>query len=117
MLKDVAWPEDRTYLNHTSKRPYEFYLNALMNSNRFDLLLGYFSSAAISVLATGFAKFIFSGGKVRIIANNILGEKDADLIKKSENISEQNYLFDLSNLKSLEQTFDKYDRHFFSCLA
>jgi hypothetical protein len=83
MLKDIVWPEDRTFSSESSPEPIEFYLNALNNSNRFDLQLGYFSSAAIKVLAYGFASFLYNGGKMRIIANNILSSDDAEIIKNS----------------------------------
>lgn len=60
MLKNVDWSEDRAYKSGGESEPVEFYLNGLCNSTSFDLLLGYFSSAAINVLSLGFATFLFN---------------------------------------------------------
>jgi len=54
-LSKAKWSNDRVYRSGSDYEPYYFYLTALSESNRFDLLLGYFSSAAISILSLGFA--------------------------------------------------------------
>ena len=58
MLKDVEWAKDGTYIPGEEFSPERFFNDGLKNSCSFDLQLGYFSSATISVLAEGFATFI-----------------------------------------------------------
>jgi hypothetical protein len=82
MLKDVKWSEDHNYRTGGDNEPLQFYLHALSNSNNLDLLLRYLSSAAISVLSVGFAKFIGTAGTLRLIVNNILSEQDKKTVKK-----------------------------------
>jgi superfamily II DNA or RNA helicase len=117
MLKDVDWAENRKYRNLTPNEPFDFYTKALTNSKQFDLLLGYFSSGAINILAFGFARFIQNHGKMRIVANNILSELDANLISNSDDAIDDNFLIDLSNFSDLESRLSKYGKHFFECLA
>ena len=85
MLKEVNWSIDRDYKTGSSDEPLQFYLDALCNSTTFDLLLGYFSSSAINLLSLGFANFIYSGGKMRAIINNILSEQDKKAIANGQN--------------------------------
>ena len=54
MLKDVEWAKDGTYIPGEEFSPERFFNDGLKNSCSFDLQLGYFSSATISVLAEGF---------------------------------------------------------------
>jgi superfamily II DNA or RNA helicase len=117
MLKEVDWSLDRAYSSGDDNEPLQFYLDSLNNSNSFDLLLGYFSSAAISVLSLGFATFLNSGGTMRIIVNNILSEEDKEAIKKGEEGNVNNNLIDLSDIKKLKSSLDEYGVHFFECLA
>src|SRR5690606_1916176 len=95
---------------------FQFYLNCLFKSKQFDLLLGYFSSAAINVLSLGFAKFIHSGGKVRIVANQILSEEDKNsiLLARETNVEPP---LDLTDINVLRASLDEYGQHFFKCLA
>ena len=72
MLSEVSWSEGRSYRTGSKTEPIQFYLDGLCNSNKFDLLLGYFSSAAINVLSLGFANFLYKEGIVRLIINNVL---------------------------------------------
>ena len=58
MLKEVRWSEDRSYRTGSESEPVQFYMDGLCHSKNFDLLLGYFSSAAINVLSLGFATFL-----------------------------------------------------------
>ena len=117
MLQEVSWSEDRSYRTGSENEPLEFYLNGLNNSTSLDLLLGYFSSAAINVLSLGFATFIHKGGVLRIIVNNILSEKDKDAIKIGQESEYENALIDLSNIRDLKNTLDDYGKHFFQCLC
>lgn len=117
MLKDCDWSIDRDYKSGTENEPMQFYLEGLANSSEFQLLLGYFSSAAINLLSIGFATFISKGGKMRMVINHLLSEKDKEAIKKAENFDSSNKVFDLSDIVSLGKILDDYDTHFFECLA
>lgn len=116
MLCDVDWAEDGTYRPGYYYSPERFFNDCLTNSSQFDLQLGYFSSAAISVLAEGFATFISRGGYMRLVINHIVSEKDKDAINKGVNggiIAS----FDLTDFISLRETFDEYQQQFFDCLS
>lgn len=117
MLRQIEWAEDRTYRTGGENEPLQFYLDALSNSIQFDLLLGYFSSAAINVLSPGFAKFLSSGGTVRMVINHILSREDKGAIKLGQETQYRNTLYDLTNIKELKKTLDEYGKHFFECLA
>ncbi len=78
MLTDIDFPKSEEYRTGAEYDPLTFYMESLVESTRLDLLLGYFSSSAISVLSVGFAKFISNGGRVRLIINHILSEQDKD---------------------------------------
>ena len=82
MLYEVDWAEDGTYRPGEFNSPERFFNDCLENSKEFDLQLGYFSSATISVLADGFATFISNGGKMRLVINHIVSEEDKDAISK-----------------------------------
>lgn len=117
MLKDCDWSIDRDYKTGTENEPLQFYLDGLANSSEFHLLLGYFSSAAINLLSVGFATFISKGGKMRMVINHLLSEKDKEAFEKGQNSDNLNKVFDLSDVVSLGKVLDEYDTHFFECLA
>lgn len=116
MLYEVDWPEDGTYRPFEYNSPEKFFSDCLENSNEFDLQLGYFSSATISVLATGFASFISRGGKMRLAINHIVSDKDKEAITKGIRGGVID-CFDLTNFEELRKTFDEYQKQFFDCLA
>jgi len=117
MLRDCDWSTDRDYKSGTENEPMQFYLDGLANSSEFQLLLGYFSSAAINLLSVGFATFISKGGKMRMVINHLLSEKDKEAIQKAENLDSAKKIFDLTDVVSLGRVLDDYDTHFFECLA
>lgn len=118
MLKNIDWPKTRQYKSGSNREPIEFYLEALSNSNSLDLLLGYFSFSAINVLSLGFARFLYNGGKLRVIANQIFSAQDKEtLLKANEPGRSENGLIDLNNIESLRFALDGYGQHFFQCLA
>jgi superfamily II DNA or RNA helicase len=117
MLREISWADDRAYRTGQDHEPIQFYLNALSNSSRFDLLLGYFSSAAINVLSLGFAQFLCRGGTVRIIINNLLSPQDKEAIEKGQCGHHSNILFDLRDIQTLKNSLEQYGKHFFECLA
>lgn len=84
MLKEGSWSEDRDYKSGTENEPLQFYLEGLANSSDFQLLLGYFSSAAINLLSIGFATFISKGGKMKMVINHLLSQKDKETIWRVE---------------------------------
>lgn len=116
MLYEVEWAEDGTYVPGEEFSPERFFNDGLKNSTEFDLKLGYFSSAAISVLAEGFATFISKGGYMRLIINHIVSQKDKEAINDGVmgNVID---CADLSNFQYLKSTFDEYQEQFFRCLA
>ena len=117
MLKtDIIWPEDFRYQTKSEWEPIGFFSESLCNATSFDLMLGFFSSAAINVLSYGFASFIYNGGKMRMIINDILSNEDASAISAAHDDHDLPY-FDIHNLEELSYTLNKRDRHFFECLA
>lgn len=116
-LVNIEFAEDRVYRTQSSNEPLSFYLHALTNSIKFDLLLGYFSSSAINILSLGFATFLYNGGRMRIAANHVISENDANAIINSEFINEKSNLLDLGNIKSTKDSLDEYNTHFFNCLS
>src|SRR5690606_28812583 len=118
MLTDINWPKSRSYRTGTDYEPIQFYMDGLCQSNRLDLLLGYFSSSAINVLSLGFAKFLYSGGSIRLVTNHILSKRDKEAIRKSVELNDDpNPLIDITDINYLKQTLDEYGQHFFECLA
>ena len=116
MLYEVEWAEDGTYVPGEEYSPERFFNDGLKNSTEFDLKLGYFSSAAISVLAEGFATFISRGGYMRLIINHIVSKKDKEAITNGVMGNVIN-CSDLSNFQYLKTTFNEYQEQFFRCLA
>ena len=117
MLEKVKWSEDRGYKTGSEDEPFQFYLDALCNSNNFDLLLGYFSSSAINLLSLGFANFIYNGGNVRMIINNILSEQDKIAVKNGLEGNVIKNQFNLNNINDLKSILNESGKHFFECLA
>ena len=116
MLYEVEWAEDGTYRPGEYNSPEKFFNDCLENSNEFDLQLGYFSSATISVLADGFASFISKGGRMRLVINHIVSNEYKEAISKGIYGGVID-CFDLTNFAALRQTFDEYQKQFFECLA
>ena len=117
MLKEVNWSANRSYKTGSDNEPLQFYIDGLCNSNKLDLLLGYFSSAAINILSLGFANFLYNGGTMRLIVNNILSQKDKDALLSASDDTIASDLVDLGDIKKLKQTLSEYGKHFFECLA
>ena len=117
MLKNCRWAVNRSFRSGTPHEPLEFYLTALSSSKRLDLLLGYFSSSAINVLALGFAKFLHGGGIMRVVANNVLSQEDKETIERGQGGSLPDDILDLRDIHLLKTSLDEKGRHFFNCLA
>lgn len=117
MLKtDIIWPSHRRYKSRTEWEPIGFFSDCLCNATHFDLMLGFFSSSAISVLASGFAVFLYNGGRMRLIVNDILTEEDKNAIAEGVSSAEIPY-FDILNIQNIKETLSERDNHFFRCLA
>ena len=97
MLKEVTFPAHRRFKSRTEWEPVGFFSECLCNSTQFDLMLGFFSSSAINVLADGFASFLYNGGRMRLVINDILTEQDKAAFANStqDNLP----FFDLSDLE------------------
>lgn len=117
MLKDIHWPESRSYNSKKEYEPFEFYIEGLTNSKELSLLLGYFSSAAINLVATGFASFISKGGKLRMVINHFLSDKDKKAVEMAESGDNDYRVFDLNDIVTLEKVLNEYDKQFFECIA
>lgn len=117
MLSDIEFPKSEEYRSGTENEPLAFYMEALVESTRLDLLLGYFSSSAINILALGFAKFISNGGRVRLVINHILSANDKAAILEGTNTSADQYGFSFDDFHTIQKALGEYGDHFFSCLA
>lgn len=115
MLKDVTYPPHRRYKSRTQWEPVGFFSECLCNATQFDLMLGFFSSSAINVLADGFASFLYNGGRMRLIINDILTEQDK--VAFANGSLDNLPFFDLTNLEKLKSTLSERDVHFFECLS
>ena len=116
MLKEVVFPIHRRYKSRTEWEPIGFFSEALCNATQFDIKLGFFSSTAINVLSDGFAAFLYNGGRMRMVINDILSMDDKQAIMAGESNVTIPY-FDLQNLQEIKSTLSERDRHFFECLA
>ncbi len=117
MLKsDIIWPRSCRFKSQSEWEPVGFFSECLCNSTSFDLMLGFFASSAINVLSDGFAAFLHTGGKMRLIINDLLADDDKAAIEKGEDGSLLPS-FDLSNIELLKSTLSARDTHFFECLA
>lgn len=117
MLKNnVLWPASRRFKSRTEWEPIGFFSEALCNSTQFDIKLGFFSSSAINVLSDGFATFLYNGGRMRMIINDILSVDDKHAIIEGQNDNNVPF-FDLHNLQEVKQTLSERDKHFFECLS
>jgi superfamily II DNA or RNA helicase len=116
MLKEISWPAHRRFKSRTDWEPIGFFSDCLCNSTQFDLMLGFFSSSAISVLSDGFASFLYGGGRMRLIINDILTEQDRDAISAGID-SEDIPFFDITDIENLKNTLCERDTHFFDCLT
>lgn len=117
MLQEIKHPSSGEYRTGSEWEPVVFFMDALLESTQLDLLLGYFSSSAINVLALGFAKFLSNGGEVRMIVNHILSEQDKEAILSGQTTTEAAYDFSVQDIQRLKTSLDEYGRHFFECLA
>lgn len=113
MLRD----KDFKYRYSTGRQdlPLDFCIQALSNSIRLDIGLGYFSSACFNVLSAGFAHFICNGGNMRLYINQYLTTEDYDLLKNGGEVNFEERI--LQSYSILRKVLSQRDEHFFKCLA
>lgn len=116
MLKDVNFA--LTYSTGLTPTPKEFFTESLIESNFFDLGLGFFSSSGIRCLAYGFALFIANGGRMRVVINNILSNEDKAAIINGK-IGQLEMYEDaiLNDVEKLCQILSREDEQFFRCFS
>ncbi|MDG0980175.1 MAG: DEAD/DEAH box helicase family protein [Halieaceae bacterium] len=116
-FKDLAFPTDGEYSSDDGPDPIEFYLTVFPSSKEVFLKLGYFSSSAIQVLAYGFAPFIARGGKMSIVTNHFLYDRDIELLTVQD--GEPRYEAESLRFKDPEWVhaqLSERGQHFLDCL-
>ncbi|MCL3779508.1 DEAD/DEAH box helicase [Prolixibacteraceae bacterium JC049] len=116
-LKSINYPLSKEYSSGTTHEPIGFYLDALSNSKKFDLLLGYFSSSAISVLALGFTKFLANGGHMRMAINQFLRKEDKEAITNGLAQEPEEFYGKELSLTEVKNNLSETGKHFFNCIA
>ncbi len=117
MLKEIKFPPTFEYRSGSDHEPVEFFFEAFLESNKLELLLGYFSSSAIRVLSLGFASFIANGGVATIIINQYLSAKDKKILQHGVKSKEEDFDFNISNIQKIKSSLEDNGIHFFECLA
>jgi len=77
----------------------DFYIPVLSESIYYKRIAGFFSSNALAIAAKGISKFIENGGKIQLIANVIISEKDQEAIKKAINVKESKLIEEIESLE------------------
>ncbi len=97
--------------------PLEFYGTVIPNSIKIQFKLGYFSTNAISILAPGFAKFIYNNGVAEFVINQFLNTKDYELLTDQNQIENDFILIEskVTDLNELNILLTSKN-HFFNCL-
>lgn len=117
MLKKAYFSDIRHYVSRTEWEPAGFFSEGLCHSTSFNLKLGFFSSSAINLLADGFAVFLYNGGRMRIIINDILATDDEAAIKKGLTQDVLVEAFDLKDIEAIKGVLNERGKHFFECLS
>jgi len=76
----------------------DFYIPVLSESVSYKRIAGYFCSNALAIAAKGISKFIENGGKIQLIANVYLSEKDQEAIKKAIEEKESELIEEIETL-------------------
>lgn len=117
-LRHLTYPESgryRTFKEHFE--PLDFFLDVLPVAKRFDLLLGYFSSSSLRVLAEGFALFLYNGGQMRLVTNHFYTTNDKSALIQAGNNSVDVLEFSTQNIIQIKEALGSCGTHFFNCLA
>lgn len=96
-----------------------FYLDCLLNSINLKLCLGFFSTSGFKALSPGFSYFLYNGGNIKFIINNILSIKDKNTISEGQSPDFKSEIEDklIKNIILLEKTLNKKDKFFFKCVS
>lgn len=99
-LKDIKLKNE--YRSLADNVPREFYIPLLKEANLYQRAVGFFSSTALAVIASGLYDFVNNGGKIQIIASPKLSEKDIEAIhngyKNRHEIIEESLLKNLNDV-------------------
>jgi len=116
-FKDIIFPIPPKIDKNGEMIPLEFYGTVIPNSIKIQFKLGYFSTNAISILAPGFAKFIYNNGVAEFVINQFLNTKDYELLT-DENLIEQDFMLIESKVTDLNELniLLSSKNHFFNCL-
>src|SRR4030042_1185314 len=115
-FKSILLPPTLEYRSDNDHIPLEFYISIFPISKEIDMHLGYFCSNAIMVLNAVFAQFIYYGGNLRLIINNVLNFEDKEnLINNTEIRDEDQVKKIIANLILLKNELNG-GKHFFDCL-
>lgn len=117
MLKEAYLSDIRRYVSRTKWEPAGFFSEGLCNATSFNLKLGFFSSSAINLLADGFAEFLYNGGRMRMVINDILSAEDKEAVKNGLTTGLFIPALNLNNLEDIKKTLDERSVHFFECLS
>ena len=105
-LKDLKNRLELSYDSDEDNILEDFYIPALSNATSYMRMAGFFSSSAFAIAARGISKFIDNGGKMQLIANVKLSEKDWAVMKESRKKEfiecvEKKFINDLDDLENL----------------
>ncbi|MCD8288450.1 MAG: DEAD/DEAH box helicase family protein [Prevotella sp.] len=103
------------YSNSDEHKPIDFCLQALSNSIRLDLGLGYFSSTSFNILSLGMAHFIVNNGIMNLYINKYITPQDYMLLRGDYDSKFDDDL--VISFTELRDTLSKRDEHFFKCLS
>lgn len=93
----------------------DFYEKCLNESKFYDRAAGYFSSESLKLIAHGLERFLYNDGKVRIIANPHLNERDLEAIAKGYEAKET--IVENSILRELDLTASNIEDETLNVLA
>jgi superfamily II DNA or RNA helicase len=79
----------------------DFYIPVLSHAVMYKRIAGFFSSNALAIAAKGISKFIENGGKIQLIANVILSEKDQDAIRTAIREKESQLICEIETLNDV----------------
>lgn len=77
----------------------DFYIPVLSEAVFYKRIAGYFSSNSFAIASKGISKLIENGGKIQLITNVVLSEDDQEIIKKSLEDIENNFIYEVKNLE------------------
>lgn len=113
MIPEIKFSPSLVYRSLEEFNPKKLYVDLFKASKHADLLLGYFSTSAFISLKDAFAHFIVNGGRLRLIANDIISKSDKELFVKNND----DFHFDLESVEQLVAYLSKHDKLFLKCLA